>query len=255
MAGRRTNLALLWVSVVALVSGVAAFLVGTPSGTWVVIAHGVVALAIVILIPWKSMIAARGLSRRRPGRFLAIALTAATLLALGTGVVLVTGATDSVGAFTMMQLHISFGLLTVSLALVHTLQRPVPHRTTDFSRRNALRSGGLLAMAASLWLATEGTLDVTGARGGERRFTGSHEIVDPDQVPATQWIDDVVQHLDRRSHVVIIMGAAHSVTDLADPADTLEATLDCTGGWFTTQKWSGTRLDRVVDGQLARVSS
>jgi hypothetical protein len=248
MAGRRTNLALLWVSVVALVSGVTAFLVGTPSGTWVVIAHGVVALAIVILIPWKSMIAARGLSRRRPGRLLSIALTMATLLALATGVVLVTGAIDTIGGFTLMQLHVSFGLLTVSFALIHTLQRPVPHHTTDFSRRNALRTGGLLAVAGSLWLASEGILDVTGARGGERRFTGSHEIIDPDQVPATQWINDEVQHLDRQSHVVTIMGAAHSVTDLADPADTLEATLDCTGGWFTTQEWSGTRLDRVVDG-------
>lgn len=246
MAGRHTNLALLWATVLAVVSGVFAFMVGTSSGAWVVIAHGVFALAIVVLSPWKSMIAVRGLTRSRPGRGLSMGLSLSTLAALATGVVLVTGAVDSIGPFTIMQLHVSFGLLALALTLVHSLQRPVPHRRTDISRRNALRAGGVLAAAGGLWLVAEGLLDVTGARGADRRFTGSHEIVDAGDIPATQWINDRVQRLDRATHTVELPRGPLSIDEL-EGEDSFEATLDCTGGWYTTQVWSGTRLDRLID--------
>lgn len=246
MAGRRTNLALLWVSILALVTGVAAFTVGSPSGGWVIVAHGVIALAIVVLIPWKSMIAARGLTRRRPGRVLSIALAAVTALALASGLLLVVGGVDRLGPFTTMQVHVSAGVLAISLTLVHTLQRPVPHRGSDFSRRNLLRAAGVLAAGAGVWLAVEGVLDVTGRRGGQRRFTGSHEIVDPGAIPYTQWLNDTVQHLDE-DHRVAVAGTAHSVAGIGAGGDVVPATLDCTGGWFTTQDWSGIRLDRLLE--------
>lgn len=246
MAGRRTNLALLWASVLALATGAAAFLVGTPSGAWVVVAHGVVSLAIVVLSPWKTVIVGRGLTRRRTGRWLSMGLTAAILLVLATGVLLVTGQVEEVGGLTMMQLHVGFGLLVVSLTLAHTLQRPVPHRAADLSRRNVLHAGGLLAAAAGLWVLIEGILDVALVPGRERRFTGSHEIIDAALVPATQWINDSVQHLGHDSHEIDILGTVHTVAEIEAGGDTVEATLDCTGGWFTTQDWSGTRLDRLI---------
>lgn len=246
MAGRHTNLALLWATVFAVATGVAAFVVGTHSGAWLVVAHGVFALAIVVLTPWKSMIAARGLSRSRPGRALSMALTVATLAAVTTGVMLVTGAIESIGPFTMMQLHVSFGLLALALTLAHSLQRPVPHRRTDLTRRNALRAGGVLAASGALWLGVEGLLDITGARGGDRRFTGSHEIVDAADIPATQWINDRVQRLDRATHTVELPRGPVGIDEL-EGEDTFEATLDCTGGWYTTQVWSGTRLDRLIE--------
>lgn len=246
MAGRRTNLALLWVSVLALVTGVAAFLVGTPAGYWVVVTHGVAALAIVILSPWKTVIAGRGLPRRRTGRWLSIGLTVATVLVMATGVLLIGGEVDEIGGFTIMQLHVASGLLVVTLTLAHGLQRPVPHRPTDFNRRNALRAGGLLATAGGLWLLVEGVLDGIGMRGSDRRFTGSHEIVDPGLVPATQWLNDSVQHLDPASHEVDILGTVYTVAEIEAAGDTVEATLDCTGGWFATLNWSGIRLDRLI---------
>lgn len=245
MAGRRTNLALLWTSVLALVTGVIAFGVGTRSGWWVTIAHGVLALAIVLLLPWKSVIAGRGVRRSRPGRLFSLLLTVFLLGVVASGLVVASGAADAWGPFTLVQLHVSFGLAMVSMVLVHTLQRPVPHRVIDFSRRNALRAGGLLGAAGLAWLAVEGLLDVAGARGGNRRFSGSHEITDPDAIPATQWINDRVQHLDRQSHGVWVGGVVLSVDDLVG-SDSLNATLDCTGGWYTTQDWEGTSLGRLI---------
>lgn len=248
MPGRRTNLALLWATILAVTSGAAAFLVGTESGRWVIVAHGVLALSIVVLIPWKSAIGARGLRRQRRGRLLSIGLTLSTLLALITGLLLVTGMVGSLASFTMMQLHVTFGLLAVSLTLIHTLQRPVPHRSSDLSRRNALRAGGVLAAAGGSWLAVEGLLEIVNVRGADRRFTGSHEIADPAAVPHTQWLNDSVQHLDPQTHRVQVAEDVVSTTELAEYGDIVTATLDCTGGWYTTQEFAGARLDRLLGG-------
>lgn len=245
MAGRRTNLALLWAAIFAVATGIGAFAVGTSSGWWVVIAHGVFGLVMLVLSPWKAMVAGRGISRARRGRLLSMLLTVSTLTALTTGVLLVTGAVDAIGPVTTMQAHVASGLTTLALTLVHTLQRPVRHRATDLSRRNALRAGGVLAAAGGLWLAVEGILDTVGAPGGDRRFTGSHEIIDAASIPATQWLNDRVQHLDVRTHVVSLPEGEIDCAAL-DGDDIVEATLDCTGGWFTTQSWSGTRLDRLI---------
>lgn len=246
MAGRRTNLALLWASVLALISGVAAFLVGTQPGAWVIIAHGVFALVIVVLIPWKSLIATRGLERRRRGRSTSIGLTVATLATLLTGLMLLSGELETIGPFTSMQLHVAFGLLTVSLTLIHTLHRPVSHRPSDISRRNALRTGAVLTAAGGIWLAIEGALEVVSLRGADRRFTGSHEVIDAEDVPYTQWINDSIQHLDPESHEVVVDGIPYPVSRIANGGDAVTATLDCTGGWYTTQEFGGTRLDRIL---------
>jgi hypothetical protein len=248
MAGRRTNLALLWVTILALVSGSAAFTVGTSPGAWVIIAHGIFGLGIVVLSPWKSIIAARGITRKRSGRAFSLLLVVSTFAALSTGFALVTGAVEDIGPFTTMQLHVSFGLIAVAFALIHALHRPVPHHSTDLSRRNVLRAGGLLAAAGGLWLLVEGVLDITGARGGERRFTGSHEIVDHRDIPATQWINDHVQHLEAGTHVVALPQGSLGVAEL-DSTDSIEATLDCTGGWHSTQVWTGTSLGRLLDAE------
>jgi hypothetical protein len=215
MAGRRTNLALLWSVVLALLTGIGTFLVGTAPWRWVVIAHGLVGLGIVVLAPWKSIVAARGLRRRRGGRGMSVALTLAALLTLVSGVVLVSGRVGNLLVFTPMQVHVSSGLLTVALTLIHTLQRPTPHRRPDLDRRNALRASGVLATAGIVWLGLEGALDALGSRGGARRFTGSHEITDPEQIPATQWLDDRVPHIDPGSHEVSVVGRPHSVDELA----------------------------------------
>src|SRR4029450_11695695 len=65
---RITNLALLVALLVAFASGVGAVSAGTASGRWVAVVHGVVGVAVVLLVPWKSMIVRRGLRRPRRGR-------------------------------------------------------------------------------------------------------------------------------------------------------------------------------------------
>ena len=91
MAGRRTNLALLALLLLAFVTGVASWIVGPGLVRWIVIAHGIVGLSIVALAPWKSTIARRGLRRRRPGRGTAIAFAALIVTSTVAALVHVTG--------------------------------------------------------------------------------------------------------------------------------------------------------------------
>src|SRR5215204_7573356 len=108
-AGRRTNLAILAVLVAALVSGVVAFAIGAESAAKIVVAaHGVLGLCLVVLLPWKSVIARRGLRRitPRPGRVTSLALAVVVMLVVGTGVAHALGLTGPVLGVTAMQMHV-----------------------------------------------------------------------------------------------------------------------------------------------------
>ena len=59
-AGRRTNVALLVVLVGAAATGALAFAAGTPiSAMLATVAHGLFGLAVVLLVPWKTVIVRR----------------------------------------------------------------------------------------------------------------------------------------------------------------------------------------------------
>ena len=237
MAGRRTNLALLGLLVLAFVTGVASWLVGSALVRWIVLAHGVVGLGIVALAPWKRTIARRGLARRRPGRASAITFAALIVTSIVAAMIHVTGIVRSVGTFSPLGIHVATAIAAIAVGGAHVVQRPVRPRTTDFSRRNLLRSGAVLG---------------TGAPGADRRATGSFETGsgDPARMPVTQWLNDSIQELDPASWRLHVLNGARSypVDELVAFGDTFRATLDCTGGWYAEQEWRGARLDRLLEG-------
>jgi hypothetical protein len=65
-AGRITNQTLLVALVLVFGTGVATVAIGSPSGRWAAIAHGIAGLVILLLVPWKSRVIRGGL-RRGPG--------------------------------------------------------------------------------------------------------------------------------------------------------------------------------------------
>ena len=252
MAGRRTNLALLGLLVLAFVTGVASWLVGSALVRWIVLAHGVVGLGIVALAPWKRTIARRGLARRRPGRASAITFAALIVTSIVAAMIHVTGIVRSVGTFSPLGIHVATAIAAIAVGGAHVVQRPVRPRTTDFSRRNLLRSGAVLGAGAAGWLALAGVLRATGAPGADRRATGSFETGsgDPARMPVTQWLNDSIQELDPASWRLHVLNGARSypVDELVAFGDTFRATLDCTGGWYAEQEWRGARLDRLLEG-------
>ena len=66
-------------------TGVGAVATGSPRGRWVVIAHGVAAIVVVLLIPWKSIVVRRGLRRGRPSRWASVLLAVLVVTTLVAG--------------------------------------------------------------------------------------------------------------------------------------------------------------------------
>jgi hypothetical protein len=252
VAGRRTNLALLMLLAVALGTGALAYGIGSRWASPVVIAHGVAGLGIILLAPWKSVVARRGLRRRRPGNWASVALAALVALAVAFGVLHASGAAVEVGPVTAMQLHVGCALLSIPLALWHVVARRVRVRPTDLSRRSLLRAGALLGGAGVVYAATEGLARVASLPGADRRFTGSHErgSFRPREMPITQWLNDPVPLVETPSwRLVVRTGNAERAwtwEELDGFGDRVRATIDCTGGWYAVQDWAGVRLSRLV---------
>ncbi|HEX3212508.1 MAG TPA: molybdopterin-dependent oxidoreductase [Actinomycetota bacterium] len=251
---RITNLALLVALLVAFASGVGAVAAGTASGRWVAVAHGVVGVAVVLLVPWKSMIVRRGLRRPRARRtrWVSLLLAALAVTALLTGLGSATGLLLSVGGFRGIWLHVAAALALVPLVVWHVLARPAhPHRT-DLSRRTLLRAGTLGAAAGAVYLAITAVVRASGLPGASRRFTGSYETgsFDPTAMPTTSWIDDVAPEVDPATWRLVVADADGerelSLQELSGHQARLRATLDCTSGWYAHQDWGGVPVAGLV---------
>jgi hypothetical protein len=122
-AGRRTNLALLALLMLALASGVAAFAVGNPGpATIIVVTHGVAGLALAVLVA----------------------------IVLSSGLLHTLGGFRQVLGLTPMQVHVGGAVMVLAVLLVHLKVHPTRPRRTDASRRVAL---GGLTLAATAGLA------------------------------------------------------------------------------------------------------
>ncbi|HEU4997870.1 MAG TPA: hypothetical protein VFT68_02920, partial [Lapillicoccus sp.] len=194
MTGRWANLALAVIVPLSVLSGVALFLVGSGPVWLVAVLHGGLGLGFLALVPWKRVVVRRGLARRRPGRDVSVALTWVLLVAVLSGVAHLVGLTGGDLPVTVMQLHVTAGVLATLLTVVHAVQRPVRLRRTDWGRRALLRGGAVTAAAAGLGVAAAATGSALD-RGGDRQATGSFRVR-PDQVPVTQWFLDSVADVD-----------------------------------------------------------
>jgi Oxidoreductase molybdopterin binding domain len=252
-AGRGTNLALLVLLIGALVTGGLAFSIGGAWAFWALAAHGAAGLALVLLAPWKSVISARGLRKARPGTAASLLLAVLIVLSLASGVA------HALGWWTgglAMQIHVGAALLSIPLAIWHVVRRPVRPRPSDLSRRSLLRAGAVAGGGIVAFGAIEGLVHATGLPGSTRRATGSYErgSFDPAAMPVTQWLDDRPPEIDPADWRLIVRTSdesTRSYEELAGFSDRVRATVDCTGGWFATQDWTGVRLDRLVDADDA----
>jgi len=275
-SARATNLMLLATLVLVFATGVGAVATGTARGRWIVIGHGVVALMVVLLIPWKTVVVRRGLRRGRTSRWVSLLLVVMVVTTLVAGMVSVTGWVRTVGGFLTLWWHIAVALALVPLLLWHLASRPVrlrrsrpsprppsgsppesspgfaPQSSPRFSRRPAgqarraaLRLGVIASAAAVAYPLEEAALRLVGAPGARRRFTGSHRVAsaDPAAMPVTSWLDDRVPTVDLERWRLTVVDATGrrelALSDLPDRKTTLGATLDCTSGWYADHEWTG----------------
>lgn len=167
---RATNLAVLAALGVAFATGVAAVATGSSRGAWVMVAHGVAGLAVVLLIPRKGRVVAGGWRRRRASRWASAALAGLVLASLAAGVVASTGVLRSVAGREPQWVHIALALLLVPPLAWHVVERPVRPRPADLRRRAWSGPGSSRARRAGC---TPGRRPSPGSRACAARSAGS----------------------------------------------------------------------------------
>src|SRR5882762_282394 len=196
--GARTNLALLGLLALAFVTGWLAFAFGTTPARWSLVVHAAGGFAILALLPWKSMIARRGLERPRPGRWASVLFGLLVLISLVAGLLHSSGVLVYWGPLTAMEFHVGAAIAAVPLAIWHVAARRVRVRPTDLTRRGFLHAGAVIAGAAVAYAASEMAVRATGMPGAARRFTGSYEAgsFQPALMPVSSWILDPIPQVD-----------------------------------------------------------
>ena len=269
MSRRLVNLLLL-ASVVALVTtGLIPWLLPESLVLPLYAAHRVAGVALVLALVWKYGIASRSLRRRlrlpRPDRTvvagalatLALLVTLALGLAWSTGLV----SFDRPWPYSPLNVHVFLGIALIPLLVWHVAQRlearPAVGRL--LTRRSALRLLVLGAAALVVNVITDRIAEARRPTGSKHAgsFTGN-------AFPLTIWQFDTVPPLDAATWSLEVRGRVARPGRLSY-AELLalgrrEATaiLDCTGGWWSEQVWSGTAVRdllraRGLDGAATAV--
>jgi hypothetical protein len=233
---------------VAVATGLASLLAGRPGEGWVVVAHGVVGVALAALVALKL---ARVWQRVRPSnltgaRVFSLALAALALAALGTGVAWTLGTDSPLAFWTLLNVHMWLGVL-VAVALVgHLTYRRWPVATvTREGRRNYLQYLGVVAAGAVGWRLQQ-------LAAVDRRFTGSREEGGEagNAFPVTSWVADDPDPVDPADWTLAVGGRVDQSIELAygdlAPDSERRATLDCTSGWYAERNWRGVRVGDLL---------
>ena len=256
-AGARTNLALLGLLAVAFLTGWLAFAFGTgparavarrPRDRW---RRDPVPAAVEV-----DDRAPRHVPPSRPGRWASLGLGVLVLVSIAAGLGHSTGLVLSWGPLSSMEVHVGAAIAAVPLAVWHILARQIKVRPADVSRRAFMKGSAVVAAAAVTYAASEIVVRAAVLPGAARRFTGSYEAgsFQPAAMPVSSWMFDAIPVHDSEQWTLRTPGRTWTLGELDAFDDHVTATLDCTGGFYSTQEWSGVRLDRLVRvGQRASV--
>jgi DMSO/TMAO reductase YedYZ molybdopterin-dependent catalytic subunit len=238
-------------------TGLLSLISGRTSDAWVFVSHGIggFVLAAVVVVKlrrvWRRLLFPRQWERRS---LVGAAGTVLVLLALVSGWTWSSGGDLFVAGFNLLNWHITLGILLTLMVAWHAWLRAKRPRQRDLAdRRQFLRIAGATLGGAVLWTAQRPLAAAAGWRGAERRWTGSYEqgSFNGNAFPATSWVADRPRVLAPETYRLRVGGLvmAPRELDLADlqPLTTITATLDCTGGFYSTQNWHGVPLGAVLE--------
>src|SRR6266581_1911316 len=120
-----------------------------------------------------------------------------------------------------------------------------------------------LALGSGIWWVTGGvalwpgeqfTERILNLPGAKQRFTGSREAgsYSGNAFPTSSWVADQPRPIDVQTWRLTLDGAVTNPREffyheLVSAGDELEATLDCTGGFYSTQLWRGISIGYLLD--------
>jgi DMSO/TMAO reductase YedYZ molybdopterin-dependent catalytic subunit len=258
MSPRLTDWSLALAVGIAFASGILSLISGRPEDWMIFALHGMAGLWLALLL-WGKLrrVLPRLVQPRRWDRATLAGAGAALIVALavGSGIWWAFGGELFVAGFNLMNWHILLGLVLTAAVSLHMLARAKPLRSQDMGGRRQLLRWGVLALGgAALWPAQQSLGSKLQLPGADRRFTGAREAGSyaGNAFPATSWIADRPRPIESAAWRLEIAGAvARSLTlgyaDLLAWQDTIDATLDCTGGFYSTQRWRGALVGRLLN--------
>jgi hypothetical protein len=186
---------------------------------------------------------------------LSVAFGTLVIATISVGVLHATGLWFGVGYWSALWTHELLAFVLLAPFIWHVLSRPVRPKVTDLDRRALLRGSAALTVGAAAYGAQEAAVRISGLAGGSRRFTGSHEIgsFDPLRMPTVSWInDEAPASTDASTWALDVLGDTVDVGALARRTRPVTATLDCTGGWWSTQAWDAVPVHELIGDRSAR---
>ena len=257
MTPRGTDWGLALLVALGLASGLATWFAGSPGSAWVFGAHALAGTALTLLLVFKlrrvlPRVGARVRRDRRTLRgLLALGLVLAVLV---TGILWSSAGAVGVAGYSVLVWHGALGAVLAAVVLAHAGVRAKRPRARDVGdRRQLLTTAALGAAALAAWQVQRPVQRALGLPGGRRRFTGSYDAgsFTGNAFPATSWVADRPRPLAAGGYRLAVAGRvrrplAVTAAEL-DRGDLLTATLDCTGGFFSTQHWRGVSLGRLLD--------
>jgi DMSO/TMAO reductase YedYZ molybdopterin-dependent catalytic subunit len=257
VAARVTDWGLAVLVAALVASGGLTLFAGSSGDAWVFAAHDALGVAIVLLLAvklrrvWARLVRPARWDRRTVAAVLGTAFAAAALV---SGLLWANGVTPDVAGYSLLSVHDALGVALALAVATHMLLRAKPLRGRDLAhRRQFLVLGGMTAASVVAWRAQRPLQAVLGLPGAKRRFTGSYEAgsFSGNSFPATSWVADNPHPIDLAAYRLRVEGLAvrRLALGLADLpiVDELVATLDCTGGFYSTQRWRGVRLGRILE--------
>ena len=250
------NTLLLLFIVVDMASGLLGLLNGSQDRAIYMQVHRVAGYGTLAVLLWKVRNVAGSLQWRRSATpraasfFLSITLVAT----LGLGLTWSFVGSFSFLWFSGVSWHIYTGVLLAPVLVWHSL-----YHTRGFplgfwiERRSFLRLVGATALGFAMWRVGETAAGLGRLPGADRRFTGSYEArsMSGNAFPVVSWLNDRPPRLDSSGLELTVTGAVERERGLryedlvADRQ--LTATIDCTGGWYSTQRWQGVPVALLLD--------
>ena len=229
---------------------------GRPDNAAFIIIHRVAGYGILFILAWKLRLVFSSLKypRSKTPRYASIFLMVVLLATLGTGFAWSLAGPYSFSLFSGVSWHINLGVLLVPVFIWHAI-----YQTRGFplsfwaDRRSFLRLSAAAVAGLAAWQLSELGTRVSRASDSESRFTGSYEAksFSGNDFPRTSWLNDSPRPVGLDGWALEISGETGrtlslSYDDLDGSAETI-ATLDCTGGWYSTQVWTGTPVADLLE--------
>ncbi|MGH2506346.1 MAG: molybdopterin-dependent oxidoreductase, partial [Ktedonobacteraceae bacterium] len=261
MSPRLTDWSLALATICAFVTGLISLITGHLEAWLIFTLHGIAGFWLLLLMwgklrrVWPRLMAFRRWDRRTIFGVLALLLVIA---ALGSGIWWVAGSSWAFAGFNVLNWHIVLGFVLTAAMIVHMVARAKGLRKRDLTgRRRALHFSSLLFGSIILWPGQQLAERALQLPGAKRRFTGSYESGSyaGNAFPSSSWVADQPRPLDTQTWQLSVSGAVaaprtFSYDELVAAGDELEATLDCTGGFYSTQRWQGMQIGRLLDSTV-----